>query len=76
MVNTAGCGPVMRGFDPHRSPQKKILNVILSDNIAFFFMKNKIIYNLSVHIKITTDMNEVSNFNDASKKFVINKKLM
>ena len=21
VVNTAGCGPVMRGFDPHRSPQ-------------------------------------------------------
>lgn len=20
MVNTAGCGPVMRGFDPHRPP--------------------------------------------------------
>ena len=23
MVNTAGCGPVMRGFDPHRPPHKK-----------------------------------------------------
>ena len=23
VVNTAGCGPVMRGFDPHRSPQIK-----------------------------------------------------
>lgn len=21
VVNTAGCGPVMRGFDPHRPPQ-------------------------------------------------------
>ena len=23
VVNTAGCGPVMRGFDPHRPPQIK-----------------------------------------------------
>ncbi len=23
VVNTAGCGPVMRGFDPHRSPHIK-----------------------------------------------------
>ena len=23
VVNTAGCGPVMRGFEPHRPPHKK-----------------------------------------------------
>lgn len=26
MVNTAGCGPVMRGFDPHRPPHIKVSN--------------------------------------------------
>lgn len=25
VVNTAGCGPVMRGFDPHRPPHNKMI---------------------------------------------------
>ena len=35
VVNTAGCGPVMRGFDPHRSPQIK--NKTSDENRKFLY---------------------------------------
>lgn len=39
VVNTAGCGPVMRGFEPHRPPHKK--NEQVHSNMNFFYYINQ-----------------------------------
>ncbi len=40
VVNTAGCGPVMRGFDPHRPPH---IDKQISSRRFFLFKSKKVV---------------------------------